>query len=191
MKDGPGNSSAGSARRLDCAVKPGPFHRFTISRSGRVSLRRDNATGHRHLSRFEMGTFVHPVRAGFQRRAFDLPAATASGGIFALPTEVTAIIASGPARKALGLMLAALTITLFLLNLRRAGERAGRLAERFSASERTHDIQRQMLDAASRRPPDRDTLAEGPRDGQFLRKGALPAGCRTKRERASNSCRRA
>ena len=43
---------------------------------------------------------------------------------------IAAILASGPARKALGLLLAASTIALFLLNLRRAGERAGRLAER-------------------------------------------------------------
>lgn len=79
----------------------------------------------------------------------------------------TAILASGPARKALGLLLTAITIALFLLNLRRAGERAGRLAERLSTSERTHEIQRQMLDAASRRPADRDALAERLRDGGF------------------------
>ena len=77
------------------------------------------------------------------------------------------ILASGPARKALGFLLAALTIALFLLNLRRAGERAGRLAERLSKSERTHDIQRQMLDAASRRPADREALADRLRDGRF------------------------
>jgi len=77
------------------------------------------------------------------------------------------ILASGPARKALGLMLAAITLTLFLLNLRRAGERAGRLAERLSTSETTHEIQRQMLDAASRRPADRDALADRLRDGRF------------------------
>ena len=77
------------------------------------------------------------------------------------------VLSSGPARKALGLLLAALTITLFLLNLRRAGERAGRLAERLSTSERTHDIQRQMLEAASRRPVDRDALADRLRDGRF------------------------
>ena len=88
VKDGPGNCAAGSARRLDRAVKPGPFHRFTVSRSGRVSLRRDDVIGHCHLSRFEMGTIVHPVRARFQRRGFDLPAAPATGGIFALPTQV-------------------------------------------------------------------------------------------------------
>ncbi|MAY89434.1 MAG: hypothetical protein CML02_22280 [Pseudooceanicola sp.] len=63
---------------------------------------------------------------------------------------ITTILASGPARKALGLVLAVLTIVLFLLNLRRAGERAGRLAERLSTTEKIHDIQRQMLDAASR-----------------------------------------
>ena len=80
---------------------------------------------------------------------------------------ITALLASGPARKALGLSLAALTIALFLLNLRRAGERAGRLAERLSTSERTHEIQRQMLEAASRRPADRDALAERLRDGRF------------------------
>jgi len=80
---------------------------------------------------------------------------------------ITATVASGPARKALGLFLAALTIGLFILNLRRAGERTGRLAERLSSSEKTHEIQRQMLDAASRRPPDRDALAQRLRDGQF------------------------
>jgi hypothetical protein len=69
------------------------------------------------------------------------------------------ILSSSAARKALGLMLAAITIVLFLLNLRRAGERAGRLAERLSTSERSHEIQRQMLDAASRRPADYDALA--------------------------------
>ena len=80
---------------------------------------------------------------------------------------ITFLLASGPARKALGLLLLALTITLFLLNLRRAGERTGRLAERLSTSEKTHEIQRQMLDAASRRPADRDALADRLRDGRF------------------------
>jgi hypothetical protein len=80
---------------------------------------------------------------------------------------ITAILASGPARKALGLLLAAITIALFLLNLRRAGERTGRMAERLSTSERTHEIQRQMLDAASRRPHGRDDLLNRLRDGDF------------------------
>lgn len=73
----------------------------------------------------------------------------------------------GLARKALGLLLAATTIALFLLNLRRAGERTGRLAERLQTSETTHEIQRQMLEAASRRPRDRDALAQRLRDGEF------------------------
>jgi O-antigen ligase len=80
---------------------------------------------------------------------------------------ITALLASGPARKALGLMLAALAIALFLLTLRRAGERTGRLAERLSTSEKAHEIQRQMLDAASRRPHGRDDLLERLRDGGF------------------------
>jgi hypothetical protein len=80
---------------------------------------------------------------------------------------ITALLASGPARKALGLLLAAITVALFVLNLRRAGERARRLAERLSTSEKTYEIQRQMLDAASRRPADRDALAERMRDGRF------------------------
>ena len=80
---------------------------------------------------------------------------------------LTALLASGPARKALGLLLAALTIALFLLNLRRAGERTGRLAEQLSTSDRTNEIQRQLLEAASRRPADRDALAQRLRDGQF------------------------
>ena len=80
---------------------------------------------------------------------------------------ITAILASGPARKALGIMLAAIALTLFLLNLRSAGERTGRLAERLSTSEKTHEIQRQMLDAASRRPADRDAMVERMRDGRF------------------------
>ncbi|MCQ0091307.1 hypothetical protein [Roseovarius sp. M141] len=80
---------------------------------------------------------------------------------------ITATLVSGPARRALGLLLAVTTIALFLLNLRRAGERTGRLAERLSNSEKTDEIQRQMLDAASRRPADRDALVERLRDGQF------------------------
>jgi hypothetical protein len=80
---------------------------------------------------------------------------------------ITALLTNGLARKALGLILAIITIALFLLNLRRAGERAGRLAERLSTSEKTYEIQRHMLDAASRRPHDRDALADRLRDGRF------------------------
>ena len=77
------------------------------------------------------------------------------------------LLTHGPARRALGLILAAAAILLFLLNLRRAGERAGRAAERLDARERNDAIHRQMLDAAARRPPDRDALADRLRDGRF------------------------
>ncbi|MET4130666.1 hypothetical protein [Roseovarius sp. MBR-6] len=80
---------------------------------------------------------------------------------------IASFIASGPARETLGLMLAALTIALFLLNLRRAGERAGRLAERLQTSETNNAIHRQMLEAAAHRPPDPDALAQRLRDGRF------------------------
>jgi hypothetical protein len=80
---------------------------------------------------------------------------------------ITAILASGPAREALALMLATLTVVLFLLNLRRAGERAGRVAERLDMRERNDAIHRQMLEAAARRPHDRDALAQRLRGGRF------------------------
>mgnify|MGYP006893450852 CR=1 FL=1 len=80
---------------------------------------------------------------------------------------ITAILTSGPTRKALGLLLAGLAITLFLLNIRRAGEQTGRLAERLTTMEKAHDIQRQMLEAAARRPHDRNALADRLRGGRF------------------------
>jgi type II secretory pathway component PulF len=80
---------------------------------------------------------------------------------------ITAIPTNGLAGKALGLILTTMTIALFIVNLRRAGERAGRLAERLSTSEKTHEIQRQMLEAANRRPADRDALADRLRHGRF------------------------
>jgi len=59
MKDGPGGSPAGSATRLDCGASPGPVYRFTVSKSGRDSLRPDDATGSLGLSCAETGTIVH------------------------------------------------------------------------------------------------------------------------------------
>ena len=58
-------------------------------------------------------------------------------------------------------------VLLFLTNLRRAGERTGRLAERLETMERTNAIQRRMLEAASDRPRDRADLAQRLRDGRF------------------------
>ena len=60
-----------------------------------------------------------------------------------------------------------LAIGLFLLSIRRSGERVGRLAERLETAEKTNDVQRQMLEAAARRPRGRDELAERLRDGRF------------------------
>jgi hypothetical protein len=71
------------------------------------------------------------------------------------------------ARRVAGLALAVLTIALFLVNLRRMGERAGRAAERLDHLERSNVIQHQMLDAASRRPRSRDDLVERLRKGGF------------------------
>lgn len=59
------------------------------------------------------------------------------------------------------------TVLLFLLNLRRAGETAGRHAERLKQMERQIEIQRRMLEAASTRPRDRDDLTDRLHDGRF------------------------
>ncbi len=60
-----------------------------------------------------------------------------------------------------------LAVLLFLLSLRRLGERTGRLAERLDTTGKINDVQRKMLEAAARRPRDRDELAERLRDGRF------------------------
>lgn len=56
---------------------------------------------------------------------------------------------------------------LFILGARRSGEKAGRANERLENLERTNDARQRMLYAASRRPHDRDALAERLRDGKF------------------------
>ncbi len=61
----------------------------------------------------------------------------------------------------------ALTVSLFLLSLRRSGERAGRLAERLENTEKANEIQRRMLETTARRPHGRDELAQRLRDGEF------------------------
>ena len=61
----------------------------------------------------------------------------------------------------------ALAVLLFLLALRRSGERAGRLAEQLETMEKTHDAQRRMLEATARRPRNRDELVDRLRDGRF------------------------
>jgi hypothetical protein len=61
----------------------------------------------------------------------------------------------------------ALAVLLFLLSIRRAGERVGCLAERLKATEKANDMQRRMLEAAARRPRDRGELVDRLRDGGF------------------------
>lgn len=83
------------------------------------------------------------------------------GGLF------IGILARPWARRTASLALVALTVILFLFNLRRTAERAGRAAERLETLERSHAIQRQMLDAVSRRPRNRHDLLERLREGGF------------------------
>ncbi|MCW5716288.1 MAG: hypothetical protein KIS68_00505 [Bauldia sp.] len=80
---------------------------------------------------------------------------------------LTGIAANPWVQAALRYGAIALAVLLFLLALRRSGERAGRLAERLETTEKVNDVQRQMLDAAARRPRDRDELAERLHDGLF------------------------
>lgn len=84
-----------------------------------------------------------------------------------IATILGGIAASTWARAILRYGAIAVAIVLFLLSIRRAGERAGRLAERLETMENANDVQRQMLDAAARRPRDRGELAERMRDGRF------------------------
>lgn len=58
-------------------------------------------------------------------------------------------------------------VVLILLACRRSGERLGRALERLEASKRSNDVQREMLEAAARRPRDRGELAERLRKGCF------------------------
>ncbi len=80
---------------------------------------------------------------------------------------VVGLLARPWVQRVAALALVALTITLFILNLRRTAERAGRAAERFDNLERSHAIHRQMLEAAVRRPRNSDDLLDRLRDGGF------------------------
>ncbi|WP_299363460.1 hypothetical protein [uncultured Paracoccus sp.] len=79
----------------------------------------------------------------------------------------TGIAAAPWMRAALRYGAIVLAVLLFLLSLRRSGERTGRLAERLETTEKANHVQRQMLEAAARRPRDRNKLAERLRDGEF------------------------
>ena len=70
-------------------------------------------------------------------------------------------------RSALRYGAIALAILLFLLALRLSRERAGRLAERLDTREKDNEVQRRMLEAAARRPRNRNELVDRLRDGGF------------------------
>jgi type II secretory pathway component PulJ len=82
-------------------------------------------------------------------------------------TPLVGILAQPWARRAAAFALVALTISLFLLNLRRAGERAGRAAERLENMERTRDANQRMLEAASDRPRNHNDLLGRLPDGHL------------------------
>ena len=69
------------------------------------------------------------------------------------------------ARQAVAIALVALTIALFIFNLRRAAERAGRAAERLDQLDHIYAIHRQIWDAVARRPRGRDELLDRVRNG--------------------------
>src|SRR5690606_41651577 len=101
-------------------------------------------------------------------RGHDLRAARRLAPGAAVTSGLLATVAgSAWARAALRYGVTALGLLLFLLALRRSGERAGRLAERLETTEKANDVQRQMLEAAARRPRDRGELADRLRDGRF------------------------
>ena len=80
---------------------------------------------------------------------------------------LAALAGSAWVRGALRYGVTALAILLFLLALRRSGERAGRLAERLETKEKTNEIKRRMLEATARRPRNRHELVDRLRDGGF------------------------
>ena len=77
------------------------------------------------------------------------------------------IAASPWVRAALRYGAIVLAVLLFLLALRRSGERMGRLTERLETTEMVNDVQRRMLEAAAGRPRDRNELAQRLRSGEF------------------------
>jgi Na+(H+)/acetate symporter ActP len=77
------------------------------------------------------------------------------------------IVATPWARAILRYGAIAVAIVLFLLSIRRSGERVGRLAERLEITEKANEIQRRMLEATARRPRNRDELVDRLRNGGF------------------------
>lgn len=111
---------------------------------------------------------VHRAGAGRDCRG-DLgpPRRLAQGAALIWGSLLARILARPGARRAAAIALVALTIALLILNLCRTAERASRLVERLETTEKANDVQRQMLDAAARRPRDRNDLADRLRNGRF------------------------
>jgi len=84
-----------------------------------------------------------------------------------ITTILGGITANPWARAILRYGAIAVAIVLFLLSIRRSGEHVGRIAERLETTEKANEIQRQMLEAAARRPRNRDELVDRLRDGGF------------------------
>lgn len=80
---------------------------------------------------------------------------------------VASHVGSAWARAVLRYGVTVFAILLFLLTLRRSGERAGRLAERLETREKANEVQRRMLEAAARRPRDWGELVDLLRDDRF------------------------
>lgn len=66
-----------------------------------------------------------------------------------IATILGGIAASTWARAILRYGTIAVAIVLFLLSIRRSGERVGRLEERFETTEKINEAQRRMLEAAA------------------------------------------
>ena len=82
-----------------------------------------------------------------------------------ITTILGGITANPWARAILRYGAIAVAIVLFLLSIRRSGEHVGRIAERLETTEKANEIQRQMLEAAARRPRNRDELVDRLRNG--------------------------
>jgi hypothetical protein len=82
--------------------------------------------------------------------------------------SILGVIDTAPwAKAALRFGAIMLAIVLFMLSIRSSGERVGRLAERLETRNKIHETQRRMLEAAARRPRDRNELVERLREGGF------------------------
>lgn len=80
---------------------------------------------------------------------------------------LSTIFSSSIIRRITAALLTLSAVTLFLINLRKSGERVGRLTERLQSKEKSHAITKRMLDSAADRPRSRDALTQRLRDGEF------------------------